>query len=70
MVCLQFRSLFRKVVSWCSASLRLALSIQYLSRRIDMCFYSAPITRAIASVSFAYFRVSAASCLRPAAVIL
>jgi hypothetical protein len=31
--------------------------------------HSVPITREISSVSFTYFRVSTASCLRPAAVI-
>ena len=41
-----------------SASLRLELAIQYLSRRINVSVAPPPITRAITSVSYEYFSSS------------
>ena len=71
-VSLQFRGCFREVefhflTQPLAAPGTLHPILQPSYQRVR---HSAPITRAIASVSLAYFRVSTASCLRPAAVIL
>jgi len=70
-VCFEFRGFFRKVEFHFLAqrSARLVFAIQYLSRR-NMSITLLPSHAAIAKVSLAYFRASAANCLRPTPVIL
>ena len=70
-VCFQFRGFFRKVeFDFLTQRLAAPGAFYPISKPSKHVRYSAPITRAIANVSLAYCRVSIASCLRPAAVIL